>query len=213
MIKNDYSLEPQASNEVTGGITNKGARDLIVLRYMVQKVRMVLHTMEQPVAVSSPLSYSLEVRHNRQQRIILYDPQVLLRNTSLSFVGFVSGKQKIVDPSIDNEMQRIDALLTKELVNAPGLLCYSSLELRTDKWYNLVLLADFNIKTHLKNSAIHCYGAYQLAARYYEWIRLHSGIIADGLKRNTLLLQKTKYYTCQTPEPRFTVREIIYNCH
>jgi len=58
--------------------------------------------------------------------------------------------------------------LLKELVNASGLLCYSSLELRTGKWYNLVLLADFNIKTHLKNSAIHCYGAYQLAARYYE---------------------------------------------
>jgi len=31
----------------------------------------------------------------------------------MSFVGFVSGKQKIVDPSIDNEMPRIDALLTQ----------------------------------------------------------------------------------------------------
>ena len=47
MLKNDYSLESQASNEVADSITNKGARDLIVLKYMAQKIRMVLHTMEQ----------------------------------------------------------------------------------------------------------------------------------------------------------------------
>lgn len=213
MIKNEYSLGRQVSNQVTDGIINKGARDLIVLRYMAQKIHMVLYTLEQPAAASAPLSYSLEVRHNRQQRIILYNPHVLLQNTALYFVGFVSGKHKIVDPSIDNEMQRVDALLTKELVNAPGLLCYSSLELRTGKWYNLVLLANFNIKTHLQNSSVHCYGAYQLATRYYEWIRLHSGVMPDGLSRSTLRLQKTKYYACQTPEPYFAVSELTCKDH
>jgi hypothetical protein len=210
MIKNDYTLEPQVSDEVAGSIIGKGIRDVIVLRYMAQKIRMVLHGIEQPVAALSPLSYSLEVRHHRRQRVILYDPAFLLRNTALSFVGFVSGKQKTVDPSIENEMQRVDALLTKELVHAPSLLCYSSLELGPGKWYNLVLLTNFNIKTHLQNSSTHCYGAYQLAARYYEWIRLHSGIITDGLCTSTLLVQKTKYYTCQAPEPHFTVRELTY---
>ena len=210
MIKNDHSLEPQVNHEIASGIISRGTRDLVVLRYMVQKICKMLHSMEQPFAGSFPLSYSLNVCHHRQQRVILYDPEFLLRNTTFSFVGFVSGKQKTVDPSIDNEMQRVDALLTKELIGAPGLLCYSSLELRTDKWYNLVLLANFNIKTHLRSSPTHCYGAYQLAARYYEWIRLHSGIITDGLSRNILHLQKTKYYICQAPEPRFIVRELTY---
>ena len=210
MIKNDHSLKTQASHEITGGIISRGTRDLIVLRYMAQNIHEVLYGLGQPFAGSFPLSYSLNVRHHRQQRVILYDPEFLLRNTTLSFVGFVSGKHKTVDPSIDNEMQRVDALLTKELIDAPGLLCYSSLELYTGKWYNLVLLANFNIKTHLRNSPTHCYGAYQLATRYYEWIRLHSGIITDGLSRSILHLQKTKYYICQAPEPRFTVRELIY---
>lgn len=211
MIKHDYFLEPQVIDEFADSIANKGARDLVVLRYMAQKIRVMLHSIEQPVAPSClPLRCSLEVRHHRQQRVILYDPKFLLQNTALSFVGFVSGKQKTVDPSIDNEIQKVDALLTKELVNAPGLLCYSSLELRTGKWYNLVLLANFNLKTHLQNSSTHCYGAHQLATRYYEWIRLHSGIITDGLSKSTLLLQKTKYYTCHALEPRFTVRELTY---
>jgi hypothetical protein len=209
MIKNDH-IEVQVSHEMTGGIISRGTRDLIVLKYMAQEIRKLLHGMEQPLPSSLPLSYSLDVRHHRQQRVIIYDPEVLLRSTTLSFVGFVSGKQKAVDPSIDKEMQKVDALLTKELVSAPGLLCYSSLELRPGKWYNLVLLANFNLKTHLRNSPTHRYGAYQLAAHYYEWIRLHSGIMTDGLSRSVLHLQKTKYYICQAPEPRFIVRELTY---
>jgi hypothetical protein len=210
MIKSDYSPQPQVSDEVTSDIPDRGARDLVVLKYMAQKIHTVLHTLEQPVAGSSPLCYSLEVRHQCQQRIIMYDPQFLLQNVTLSFVGFVSGKQKTVDPFVENEMKRVDGLLIEDLINAPGLLCYSSLELRTGKWYNLVLLANFNLKAHLKNSPIHCYGAYQLAVRYYESIRLHSGIIVGGLGKNMLQLQKTKCYTCQTPEPHFTVRELTY---
>ncbi|HEY4033132.1 MAG TPA: hypothetical protein VGL94_04115, partial [Ktedonobacteraceae bacterium] len=198
--------------DLTGSITNKGARDLVVLRYMAQKIRVMLHSIEKPTAASClPLRYSLEVCHHRQQRVVLYDPQSLLQNTTLSFVGFVGAKQKMVDPHVDNELQKVDALLAKELVNAPGLLCYSSLELRAGKWYNLVLLSDFNLKTHLKNSATHSCGAYQLAPYYYEWIRIHSGRMPDGLARNALLLQKTKYYTCQPTKQRFTVHEYMHH--
>jgi hypothetical protein len=100
---------------------------------------------------------------------------------------------------------RADALLVKELVSIPGLLCYSSLEFRTGIWYNLVLFTDSHVKTHLKNGATHRYVARQLAPRYYEWIRLHSGMMPDGLSTNTLLVQKTKYYTCQPLEQCFRV--------
>lgn len=205
MIKSGNSQEPQVSDAATADIINKEARDLIVLRYMAQQVRMVLSAIEQPVSVSSPLYSSLEVRGQRKQRIIMYNPQALQQNTTLSFVGFVSGKQKTVDPSIDSELLRADALLVKELVSIPGLLCYSSLEFRTGIWYNLVLFTDPHVKTHLKNGATHRYVACQLAPRYYQWIRLHSGMMPDGLSANTLLVQKTKYYTCQPLEQCFRV--------
>lgn len=205
MIKSEYSQEKQVSDEATTGIINKEARDIVVLKYMAQQIRMVLSTIEQAALAISPLYSSLEVHNQRKQRIVMYDPQTLLQNVSLAFVGFVSGKQKLVDPSIDSELLRADALLVKELVSIPGLLCYSSLEFRAGIWYNLVLFTDPYVKTHLKNGATHRYVACQLAPRYYEWIRLHSGMMPDGLSRNTLLVQKTKYYTCQPLEQCFRV--------
>jgi hypothetical protein len=205
MLKTDYSPALQVSDEGTVGIVNKEARDLVVLKYMSNQICMVLSAIDQSVPASSPLYSLVEVRNQRKQRIIVYDPQTLLQNTSLSFVGFVSGKQKIVDPSVDNELLRADTLLVKELVSIPGLLCYSSLEVRPGIWYNLVLFTDPHVKTHLKNGATHRYVAYQLAPRYYEWIRLHSGIMPDGMSTNTLLVQKTKYYTCQALEQCFHV--------
>jgi hypothetical protein len=113
MIKNDYSLASRVNSEVTGNIVGKGTRDLIVLRYMAKQIHRVLHTLEQPSVEPIPLRYSLEVRNHRQQRVIMYDPQFLLQNKTLSFVGFVSEVRKVVDPSIDYAMQKIDKLLIK----------------------------------------------------------------------------------------------------
>src|SRR5205823_4605753 len=92
----------------------------------------------------------------------------------------------------------------------PGLLSYSSLELRNGHWYNLVLLSDADAKRHIRSAGTHMYAAYQLAWRYYEWIRLHSGVMPGGLAQVELVLQKTCYFVFHRTQPRPVVHETAY---
>ena len=185
---------------------NKAQSDLIVLRYMAQKVRVMLHSPDR--TLDSPSLYFLEERQRRAHRIAIYDSQTLLQDTDLSFVGFVSGKQQGIDPFIEEELERADKIMLTELARIPGLLAYSSMELRTRTWYNLVLMSSLDAKSHLRNVQMHQYASYQLAPHYYEWIRLHNGTIASGLASHALKLGSTKYYTFQNRRP--TMRELVY---
>ena len=57
---------------------------------------------------------------------------------------------------------------------------------------------------------MHKYAAYRLAHSYYEWIRLHNGVMPEGLDHMEMQLQKTKYYTFQAGQQRPSIREFIY---
>ena len=74
---------------------------------------------------------------------------------------------------------------------------------------NLVLLSDAEAKTYIKGSEMHKYAAYRLAHSYYEWIRLHNGVMPEGLDHMEMQLQKTKYYTFQAGQQRPSIREFI----
>jgi len=104
----------------------------------------------------------------------------------------------------------MDKKLIVELINTPGLLSYSSLELRDGRWCNLVLFSGPETKMHIRNSELHAYAAYQLSPRYYDWIRLHNGIMPGGLARNEMLLQKTKFYQFHEPHEKPKMRELTY---
>ena len=187
---------------------NKGRLDLIVLRYMARSVHLIL--LEEAGTTTLPaLSYS-EERRGRIHRIAVYDPQGLQEQRNLAFVGFVSRKHQPLSASIVEDIHEVDRKLVAELIGTPGLLSYSSLELRTGNWYNLVLFNNPITKRHVKDSETHKYAAYQLAPRYYEWIRLHSGIMPGGIARCDLVLQKTKRYTFQMVSLRPIVRELTY---
>lgn len=180
---------------------NKGRLDLTVLRYMAHKVAQALASIETTdnMGSSAPLpalSYA-EERHNRLHRIAIYDPLELKKLTDIAFVGFVSKKQQPLSASIIEDIHEVDRQLIAELIGTPGMLSYSSLELRTGRWYNLVLFSAATTKEHIKNSETHKYAAYQLAPRYYQWIRLHNGSIPQGLAQGDLLLHKTKLYAFQ----------------
>lgn len=66
-------------------------------------------------------------------------------------------------------------------------------------------------KRHIRDSETHKYAAYQLAPRYYEWIRLHNGIMPGGMARCDLVLQKTNRHTFLMNSLRPIVRELT--CH
>jgi len=140
----------------------------------------------------------------------IYNPEELLLNNELALVGFISGRMRPLRPSVAADLRIMDRKLIAELVNTPGLLSYSSLELHDGNWCNLVLLNDPQVKIHLKNTETHRYAAYELAPNCYEWIRLHNGIMPTGLASNEMLLQKTRYYQFQEAHQRPVIRELRY---
>ena len=175
--------------------SSKGTSDLLVLKYMRQRVRLTLSQLEPCAELQRPLVYNFQERHGRFHRIALYQCQELLHRPNLAFVGFISKKQPDIHPSYVDEVHSIDGMLVAELADNTGMLSYSSLELRTGIWCNLVVMADTGAKQQLLSSKTHAHAAYKLAPHYYEWIRLHNGAMLHGLFRDDMKVLYTRHYT------------------
>lgn len=185
--------------------------DFSFLRYMAQRIFVTLYLLDGRDVPTFPLSYQTEEGQKHTHRIVVYRPRELLLNDRLDFVGFVSSKQKPWNAQVDAEIHSIDKQLDAELKRIPGLLSYSSLELRHGCWCNLVLFKDPEAKTHIKHSATHAHAAYQIAPRYYDWIHIHTGIMAGGLAANELTVQKTRHYLFHGVDEMPTIREVRYD--
>jgi len=203
-MQNNSPLETRTT------VLSKGTSDLLVLKYIRQRMRLTLHQLEPCVASQRPILYNFQERHGRFHRIALYNCQELFQRPTLAFVGFISRKQKELDASIVDDIHRIDAQLVAEMVNNPGILGYSSLELRTGIWCNLVLMENIEAKQQVLRTETHAHAAYQLAPRYYEWIRLHTGIMPHGLFHDEMKALRTRFYTVQVAQQKPVIREHTY---
>lgn len=202
------SSEALDEHSPPGGEENE--QDLVLLRYMAQKIYITLYLLDEPTDPSQPLLYYLEEGQKYTHRIAIYSPQELWISKRLDFVGFISRKLQPQDPQVIEEIRAIDKKLVVELVGTPGLMSYSSLELRDGRWCNLVLFSGSETKKHIRNSETHAYAAYQLSPRYYDWVRLHNGVMPGGLARNEMLLQKTTYYRFHGPHEKPAIRVLTY---
>ncbi|GAC1391762.1 MAG: hypothetical protein NVSMB38_13210 [Ktedonobacteraceae bacterium] len=205
-MQNNQSQSP----DTRATFLSKGTSDLLVLKCMRQRVRLTLHQLEPCATSQRPILYNFQERHGRIHRIALYNVQELLQRPTLAFVGFISRKQKVLDGSIVDEIHAIDTQLIAEMVNNPGVLSYSSLELRTGIWCNLVLMDDIEAKQQVLRTETHAYAAYQLAPRYYEWIRLHTGIMPHGLFHDEMEVLRTRYYKFHAAQQKPVIQEHIY---
>ena len=160
--------------------------------------------------LQQPLLYQLQERHGRKHRIVIDRHQELFQKLPFAFVGFISKRKRSLLPSIVEEIQQTDQKLIAELIKAPGILSYSSLELPFGDWCTLVVLADVSAKRQIKGTETHVYAAYHLAHAYYEWIRLHTGTMPEGLDHEEMRLLKTKYYTFHAGQERPSIRELTY---
>lgn len=184
--------------------------DLIVLRSMAKKLSVTLRTLEFSSDPEFPLSYSFKERHGRTHRMIIFLPNALLALDEMRFVGFVSRRSQTVDARVSAEILRVDQQMLGEIAHIPGLLSYSSLELRPGYWYNLVVFRDSGVKQQVQETETHRYAAYQLSPAYYEWIHLHNGVISGGLRRPELRLQTTRCYHFAGAHKLPTVRTLSY---
>jgi hypothetical protein len=212
MRQNSLQQPTETLDPIVHAGISKTKSDLAILKYIAQQLYMTLQQPDSPAITTQPLRYALEDCQQRKLRIVLYKPQALLSPQRLAFVGFVSGTQPTLAPTLVDEVARIDELMVAELVNIASMFSYSSLEIRPGRWYNLVVFQNAETKTHVKSSHTHSYAAYELAPQYYEWIRLHNGIMPGGLIQQELALQSTKYYTFRQGQPHPDMHEITYGC-
>jgi len=209
MQQNSSLSQPEALENCSFQEAGKIKSDLLVLRYMAQKIQ--LHLLDLPPGTLLPSVDYAEERRNHIHRIVIYNRQEILHKKSIIFVGFISAIQEHVTPATLQELHRVDRLFVAELADHPGLFSYSSLELHKGHWYNLVLLSDHTTKAFFKHNSTHRYAAYELATHYYAWIRLHNGVMPGGLLHNQMILHSTKYYTFPGVGQKHFKREVLYD--
>ncbi|HTK07754.1 MAG TPA: hypothetical protein VL485_11340 [Ktedonobacteraceae bacterium] len=207
---NDFQLDRQQPAISIAPLVKKARLDLVVLKYMAQKLYFTISTLEQPIDSIAPLLYSIEERHARQHRIVIYKPQELLTKDDLFFVGFVSCRQKAASQHVIDDIAQADKKMLAEIAHLPGLISYSSMELRSGNWFNLIFFNDHDAKAHVKKQVTHTHAAYELAPAYYAWIRLHHGLLSGGLVNREMFLQKTKYYTFPGMGRLPAMHDVIY---
>ena len=198
------------TKEFLAATNTRGNVDLLVLKYMAQRLRLTLCQLDQALCTSSPWLHYVRERRERIHRIALYRYQELFLHSAFPFVGFVSRRHKGLSQGVIDEIQKVDTLLVEEILANVGILSYSSLQLGNGDWYNLVIMQDVVAKAHIKQNRTHNYAAYHLATRYYEWIRLHNGLFLEGLDTTRMLLHKTRYYTFQEVQQRPFICEYTY---
>ena len=198
------------SRSLTLGNVDNDTLDLAVLNYMGYTVNSHISQWGQQMSLQFPsISHVVETL-GRIHRVIIYAcPED--READLSFVGFISRKRLSPDLTIVRDLDSMDRQLIMEIAHIPGLRSYSSLELCDGNWCNLVVFTRSGVKEDLLTIPSHRHAAFELAPHYYQWIRLHHGIITCGCFANGLILQKTKYYTDFVPGQRPMIRERIYH--
>ena len=214
MLQNNERSQPGLLDTFALHSTGRILPDLLVLRYMAQSMLSHLQTLSSDTALPS-IEYALE-RRSRTHRMVVYQRQEALYTSNLLFVGFISGVSNTVSPATIEELHRVDRVLVQELASNPGLLTYSSLELRKGRWYNLVLLRDDSAHAYFRQNSTHRYASHELAMYYYAWIRLHNGILPGGLpgftslaRRDAVVLQMTRYFTFPDAGQQPIIRQVV----
>ena len=141
MNKDSYLNSNEVLDEDSPPGDEEYEQDIVLLKYMAQRIYITLYLLDGPTDPSQPLLYFLEEGQKYTHRIAIYSPQALLLNNKLDFVGFISRKLQPGDPQVIEEIRTVDKKLIVELINTPGLMSYSSLELRDGRWCNLVLFS------------------------------------------------------------------------
>ncbi len=215
MWKNDTVVYQFLMERLTKNDVEKDALDISILTYILNRTNDFMSRLDPQACGSLPLvSYLNEpgAYVEREHRIVVYtQPQLARKN--VHFVGFLSKRQSFPQTDVSASIAEADRKIVMELAPHSGLLSYSSLKLFDEIWYNLVLFVpqDRDVKESILAMKTHQHAAYELAPYYYEWIRLHHGVVAENDLSNSLILHKTKYYAFHPGTQQPTIHVQTYH--
>ncbi len=130
-------------------------------------------------------------------RVVICNWADLKTDTTLAVVGFFGQRRPDAD---ELRTHMADSVLLQEFVEHPDLLSYSSLQLPSGQWGNLVLFRRPEGLQHWSRSRFHAQAAQEISPHYYFSIRLHNGVLVGGLfGGQPIRLVRTKYYDYAGP--------------
>jgi hypothetical protein len=83
MNKDSYLNTSQSLDEHAIPTADQSNFDLVILRYMTQRIYVTLYLLDEPVDPAQPLLYYTEEGRKHTHRIAIYRPEELMRNSGL----------------------------------------------------------------------------------------------------------------------------------
>jgi hypothetical protein len=182
------------------------ARDLAILGYMLEDLRGFLTRMDEGELTIVPYVAIEWVVQDLKRRVVVCDPVNLPRRRSAQLVGFFGERHPDRDGA---PLEEANFEIVLEFQKYPGILSYSSMELADGNWANLVLHNVAEDRETWRASEAHARAARELSPLFYRTIRIHNGVLPDGVMGNrSIVVERTKYWDFGSTEMWHAVREL-----
>ena len=174
-----------------------------ILVYMTKQLWSFLEERPDLLGMIGPII--INEPDGRYHRYFVSRPSVLSQAKNVYLVGFFSHRQKMAPIGHFGDL---DDRLIEQIPTFQEILSYSSMALPDGEFGNLVLLLNEEIKSNWMHGEIHN-KAVALAPGYYEFVRIHNGLLPEGITQPDLLqITQVKYYDYGEDPPWKAVRKL-----
>ena len=181
-------------------------RDLAILGYMLEDLRGLLIRMDAGSLTIVPYRPIEWVVHDLKRRIVVCDGMSLHNRRSAQLVGFFGERHPERDGT---PLEEANFEIVLEFQKYPGILSYSSMELADGNWANLVLHNVAEDRETWRASESHARAARELSPLYYRTVRIHNGVLPDGVMGNrSIVVERTKYWDYGSAKVWHAVRDL-----
>jgi hypothetical protein len=181
--------------------TDHISKEREILVHMAKQLWAVLE--EHPDLLGMSKSLIINEPDGRYHRYVVPRPDELSQKKMIYLVGFFSHRQKGATIGAFGDL---DDMLVEQMPTFQEILSYSSMALPDGEFGNLVLLLNEEIKSKWMHGETHS-KAVALAPGYYQFVRIHNGVLPQGVMRPDLLrITQVKYYDYEEDPPWKAVR-------
>ena len=179
--------------------------DLAVLMGMIDQVRTYLDRAHAGQINITPYKRIARTKDGLKRRDIFCSPEELESLDELAVVGFLAERNEHRDMS---RLEKANAKIVTEFKHHPGILSYSSRELPSSNWANLVLNRSREVADQWSESESHTKAADELSPLHYRSVRIHSGRLPGGLRGGgRFIIERTRYLDYRSQDVWRAVRE------
>ena len=185
--------------------TSLYAVDRGLIAYMLQDVRALVRLWADgttAVELHEPIIWWV---HGLKRRLVPCDLDRLVDGCDLEVVGFFGSRRLQPEGGLEageDPIDGLDAQLTAEFRNHPGIASYSTIQMHDGFWANLVLHSVPSDAEGWRGSDVH-QGAVAMSPTLYRDVRIHNGLLPGGVEStNEIVLHQTKYWDYGNREDR-----------